>query len=326
MLASQIEAADEAWLALATRARDRYPPLAAELAAATGLDVGLVQDGIATIAFDAARAAELQHQARRHRAAGLRAEWLEASEVSHRWAGAAPDCVGAFFAPDDGAVVPPVLTRALLAHATMNGTRVIGERVERVSGLAGRVSGVVTSRHQVSARHVVLAAGAWSASVAGLPRALPVVPVRGQLALAPWPPTMPSAILYHDHGYVLRRGDSALMGSTMEHAGFDARITTEGQARIVEGARRLLPSLQGATSAWAGLRPLTPDGLPLIGADPELDGLWYATGHGRNGILLAALTGDVLADLITTGTTDVDISVFRPDRFAHASAPPSPRP
>jgi glycine/D-amino acid oxidase-like deaminating enzyme len=137
---------------------------------------------------------------------------------------------------------------------------------------------------------------------------------------------MPSAILYHDHGYVLRRGDSALMGSTMEHAGFDARITTEGQARIVEGARRLLPSLQGATSAWAGLRPLTPDGLPLIGADPELDGLWYATGHGRNGILLAALTGDVLADLITTGTTDVDISVFRPDRFAHASAPPSPRP
>jgi glycine oxidase len=319
MLAAQIEASDEAWLALATRARDRYPALAAELQAATGQDVGLQRDGIAAVAFDAARAAELRELARRHRAAGLRAEWLEPADVARRWHGAAPGCAGAFFAPDDGAIAPPALTAALLTHAIQRGTLVIGARVERVSHRAGRVEGVVTGPRVVAARHVVLAAGAWSPGIAGLPRALPVVPVRGQIALAPWPAGMPAAILYHDHGYVLRRGDSALVGSTMEHAGFDARVTSEGQAAILAGARRLLPALNGVTrGAWAGLRPVTPDGLPLLGADPELDGLWYATGHGRNGILLAALTGDVIADLISTGVTSVDVSLFDPTRFTHA--------
>jgi glycine oxidase len=301
--------------------------LAAELQAATGRDVGLQRDGIAAVAFDPPRAAALRDLARRHRAAGLRAEWLEPADVARRWHGAAPGCAGALFAPDDAAIAPPALTAALLAHAIQWGTRLIGARVERVSHRAGRIEGVVTGPRVVAARHVVLAAGAWSPGIAGLPRALPVVPVRGQIALAPWPAGMPAAILYHDHGYVLRRGDSALVGSTMEHAGFDARITSEGQAAILAGARRLLPSLNGVISgAWAGLRPVTPDGLPLVGPDPEIDGLWYATGHGRNGILLAALTGDVMADLITTGGTDVDISLFRPERFMRASAHLGPRP
>lgn len=321
MLAAQIEAADHDWLSLATGARDRYPALAGELQAATGRAIGLRQDGIATVAFDAARASELQELGRRQQAAGLRAEWLDGAEVSRRWRGAAAGCRGALFAPDDGVVSPPALTAALLAHATIVGTRMLAEKVESVLHRDGRVVALGTQRHQVTARHVVIAAGAWSPALAGLPRPLAVVPVRGQLAEMDWPAGVAPATLYHDHGYVLQRGDKAILGSTMEHAGFNAHVTDAGQTEILRGARRLLPSLGGQVlRSWAGLRPVTPDGLPLVGADPEIDGLWYATGHGRNGILLAALTGDVIADLIVDGATAVDINPFRPDRFAVASA------
>lgn len=322
MLAAQIEAGDEAWLALAAAARDRYPALAAELAAATGMSIGLRRDGIAAVAFDAARAAELAALARRQQAAGLRAEWLAPAECAQRWRGAAPGSHGALFAPDDGAVSPPQLTAALTAHAIQLGAQHIAEPVVELIHDGRRINAVTTSRNRVAARHVVIAAGAWSPAIGGLPRALPVAPLRGQLALVPWPAGTPDVILYHDHGYVLRRGEHALLGSTMEHAGFDARVTPDGQAAILAAARRLIPALSATvTRSWAGLRPMTPDGLPLLGPDPEIDGLWYATGHGRNGILLAALTGDVIADLITTGTTAVDIGVFRADRFSLSPRP-----
>ena len=322
MLAAQIEAADEAWLTLAATARDRYPALAADVEAATGMSIGLRRDGIAAVAFNAPRAAELAGLARRQQAAGLHAEWLTPTEFAHRWRGVAPGSHGALFAPDDGSVSPPQLTAALAAHASQLAVRHIAEPVAAVVHDGQRVTAITTGRNRVAARHVVIAAGAWSPAIAGIPRALPVTPIRGQLALVPWPPGTPDVILYHDHGYVLRRGEHALIGSTMEQAGFDARVTPDGQAAILAAARRLVPRLSDTvTRSWAGLRPVTPDGLPLLGPDPEVDGLWYATGHGRNGILLAALTGDVIAELITTGTTGVDIGVFRPDRFTLSPRP-----
>ena len=327
MLAAQVEAADDDWLTLAAAARDYFPDLAAELRETTGQDIGLRRDGIAAVAFESARAAELETLAARQRAAGLRAEWLRPTDFHRRCPGTAPNCLGALLAPDDGAVDPPALRRALLAHAEALGARVFDADVERILSIEGRVTGVRTRRHQVMARHVVLAGGAWSSGIGGLPRPVPVVPVRGQLVSVQWPKGVPAAVLYHDHGYVLPRRHTAILGSTMEHVGFDATTTTVGREQILAGARRLLPQLD-ATAArdWAGLRPVTPDGLPLVGADPEIEGFWYATGHGRNGILLSAMTGEVIADLITAGTTNVDISLFRPNRFAVSPKALSPRP
>src|SRR5205814_6272903 len=156
-----------------------------------------------------------------------------------------------------------------------------------------------------------------SQQIGGLPRALPVEPMRGQMAATAWPDDTARAILYHDHGYVLARGPDAVLGSTMERAGFDARVTNEGLAQIFRGAVRLLPALvtQPVQRMWAGLRPATPDGRPILGRDPEVDRLWYATGQRRTGILLAALTGEITADLLTSGISDVDISPLRVDRF-----------
>lgn len=316
MLAAQIEAAADAWLALAAAARDRYPRLAAALRTATGHDIALRQEGIAAVAFDHARATELQALVAQQRAAGLRAEWLSPVEYHRRYPTTAPGCLGALLAPDDGALDPPALLGAMLAHATALGVRVFDQSVVRILHDGARVNGVLSRGHQVLSRHVVLAGGAWSGAIDGLPRPVPVTPVRGQLVSVPWPKGVPAAVLYHEHGYVLPRRHTAILGSTMEHVGFDAATTTAGREAILSAARRLLPHLDAsAARSWAGLRPVTPDGLPLLGADPEVAGFWYATGHGRNGILLAALTGDVIADLITSGTTDVDISPFAPTRF-----------
>src|SRR5439155_261040 len=142
----------------------------------------------------------------------------------------------------------------------------------------GRVTGVVTAGGTAPVEHAVLAAGVWSPQIRGLPRPLPVEPLRGQMAATAWPDDCPPAILYHDHGYVLARGSDAVLGSTMERAGFDARVTNEGLAQIFRGAVRLLPALmtQPVQRMWAGLRPVTPDGRPIPGGAPGRERLGYA--------------------------------------------------
>src|SRR2546426_3604465 len=220
-------------------------------------------------------------------------------------------------APEDGALDPQALTRACLADARRRGSSSAAEKAERPAIPRGRVTGVATAGGTAPVEHAVLAAGVWSPQIRGLPRPLPVEPLRGQMAATAWPEDCPPAILYHDHGYVLARGSDAVLGSTIERAGYDARVTNEGLAQIFRGAVRLLPALmtQPVQRMWAGLRPATPDGRPILGRDPEVERLWYATGHGRNGILLAALTGEIVADLLTTGETDSDIAALRLDRF-----------
>ncbi len=324
MLAAQIERADEALLGPSVRARDLYEPLAPALRETTGIDIAFWRSGIAAVAFDEAGADRLKADVARQRQAGLRCDWLDAAEVQERWPGAAPNALGALFAPEDGAVDPQALARACLADARRLGAALVAERVERLHVAHGGVTGVVTARGPTAAEHVVIAAGVWSPQIGGLPRPLPVEPLRGQMAATAWPAATPPAILYHDHGYVLARGGEALLGSTMERAGYDARVTNEGLAQIFRGAVRLLPALvtQAVVRMWAGLRPVTPDGRPIVGGDPAVERLWYATGHGRNGILLAALTGDIIAALLSAEQPDLDLSALDVARFATAAGIP----
>jgi glycine oxidase len=139
------------------------------------------------------------------------------------------------------------------------------------------------------------------------------------LALRPARPLF-QRTLASAHGYMVPRPDGrVIIGSTMEEAGFDAATTPEALAGLRAGAIRLVPALAEAVhaGAWAGLRPATPDGLPVLGEDPDLAGLFYATGHFRNGILLAPITADAIAAAIT-GAVDVDLAPFAPARFAPA--------
>src|SRR5216117_909168 len=204
ILGPQIERTDEALRALGLRARDLYERLAPALAETTGIDIGLWRDGIASLAFEEAEAERLRDAVAHQRQAGLRCDWLEADEVAERFPATAP-CLGAMFAPEDGAVDAPALARALRADAERSGTRTLNARVNRLSTILGRAIGVEIPAGKIKAEHVIIAAGAWSPRIEHLPRALPVEPVRGQMAALPWPAGVPRAILYYDHGYVVAR-------------------------------------------------------------------------------------------------------------------------
>ncbi len=243
-------------------------------------------------------------------------DWLDAEEVQARWSWLRPTH-GALWAPHEGALEPQKLVRALLADAQRLGVELTHDRATGIERQGDRVACVVGQRDRYPAGDVVLAAGAWSGLLDGLPRPLSVSPVRGQMVALPWPerePGAPSSI-----GAIAtwwRAGDEAIAGSTMEYVGFRPEVTDEGRASITGALATLSAALDGEVlRSWSGLRPVTPDGLPILGAEPRLGGLWYATGHGRHGILLAGLTGVLIRQLLDGEPPAEDLTAFAPDRF-----------
>lgn len=317
MLAPQIEAdASDPLLTLGLAARDHYQPLAAALYETTGLDLGLWQEGIARVAGSQVEAAELRSKVAWQLRQGYMCEWLEPEEIRRRWPWLGPTA-GALWAPRDGALDPGQLVRALLADAQRLGAVMVSDRAIRLERSGDKATGVTGEMGRYSADHIVVAAGAWSGLLENLPRPLPVQPVKGQMAALPWPAGVPRAILYHKDCYLLARGGEAIVGSTMESVGFRPEVTPAGLAQIFAATLLLYPSLIRAKvrRTWAGLRPMTPDGLPIIGREPTQSGLWYATGHGRNGILLAGLTGALVRQLIDGGQPVSNLGAFGADRF-----------
>lgn len=305
-------------LSLRIRARDLYRELVPALEQQTGIDVGLWTDGIVQVAFTPEDADRLKGDIAWQRQQGFPVDWLGADELKERCPGVSPEALGGHLSPEDGALEPQALMSALLRSATAHGVTLRpGERVEQIMVEGDHVTGVRTSGGPIAAGHVLLAAGCWSGRVGGLPRPLSVEPVRGQMASLEWPAGEPRAIVFADHGYVLTRSGEAIAGSTMEHVGFDASVTDDAIARILVNARKVYPALEllPERSRWAGLRPATPDGHPIVGRDPNVQNLWYATGHGRNGILLAGITGQIIAALFAGQAVEHDLTPLSPGRF-----------
>jgi glycine oxidase len=317
MLAPQIEAeSDGPLFRLGVAAREHYHSLAPALGEATGIDVALWQEGIVQVARTEAEAGTLQRKVAWQRGTGQQCTWLEAAEVRARWPWLAPTR-GAFWAQRDGALHPERLVRALLEDAKRHGAEIVSDTITRVLWQGDSATGVEGTAKRYHGAEVVIAAGAWSPQLSELPTRIPVVPVRGQMAALPWPEHAPRGIVYSHDGYLVAREGEAIVGSTMEHAGFEARTTPTGIETILTAAARLSPILAGAPRrTWAGLRPITPDGLPIVGQAPGRRGLWYATGHGRNGILLAGLTGLVMERLLSGQPAGDDVARCSPARFA----------
>jgi glycine oxidase len=317
MLAPQMEAEPEdPLLELGLAAREYYGPLAEALRETTGTDIGLWREGIAWVAADEAEAGELRSKVAWQRQQAHLADWLDAEEVQSRWPWLGPTC-GALWAPHEGALEPQRLVTALRQDAVRLGVVLVQDAATAIESQGDRVAGVAGRRGRYLAADVILAAGAWSGMIDGVPRPVAVAPVRGQMVALPWPAGARRAIVYGRGGYLVARGDEAIAGSTMEYAGFHPEVTSAGLARILASATALCPTLTGAEvrRTWAGLRPMTPDGLPIIGGEPRLQGLWYATGHGRNGILLGGLTGLLVKQLIADEPTAEDLAPFSPTRF-----------
>ena len=319
MLAPQVEArAGDPMLPLALAARDHYPGLVRELEADGRTSTGYHRTGIALVALDDAQVVELKVQVEAQRALGLAAEWWDAAELKRRVPAIGPAVLGAQFAPDDGYLDSVALVGGLLAQARSDGAEIVREAALEIVVAGGRVTAVRTADTTYHAAVVVIAAGAWSPQLTGLPRPLPVEPVRGQIILVEAPPRWRGPILFGHGGYIVPRGGDALLGSTMERAGFDARTTEDGLRTIREATAAILPDLRDrpVRRTWAGLRPMAADMRPIIGEDPEVQGLFYATGHGRNGILLGPITGEIIRDLVVSGETHWDLAPYSVSRFA----------
>ncbi len=317
MLAPQIEAVEEdALFELGLAGRELYGDLADYLRETTGIDIGLWREGIANVAMDDADVIRLKSKVAWQRQQGHLCDWLEAGEVRERWPWLAPS-FGALWAPREGAVDPSKLVAALRADAVTNGARMVQDEVVALETDGDRVLSVTGRRDRYAADQVVLAAGAWTGQIAGLPRPVSVQPMRGQMVALPWPDRIKRAIIYNKDCYLLARGDEALAGSTREYVGFDSSVTSTGLGHILRAATRVCPPLASleVKRTWAGLRPATPDGRPILGAEPRLQGLWYATGHGRNGILLSGISGVLLRMMIDGETPVQDLSAMRPERF-----------
>jgi glycine oxidase len=317
MLAPQIEAREEDPLfELGLAGRERYADIAEELKQHTGTDIQFWQEGIARVATRESEVAELKARVAWQRQQGHLSDWFDAEEVRSRWPWLGP-CHGALWAAREAALDPVSLVTALTRDAELAGAEILTERIRGLERRGDRITGVMGESRKYSCDHVILAAGAWTPQLEGLPRPIPVVPVRGQMASFPWPRGVERAIVFGGPVYLVARGGEAIAGSTMEHAGFDARVTPAGLASIFTGVAALCPALSNldVTRTWSGLRPVTPDGLPIIGKEPAVEGLWYATGHGRNGILLAAITGLIIAQLLNGEPPEEDLRTLRPERF-----------
>lgn len=316
MLAPQIEADQrDPLFELGLAARDHCRVLAEALRNATGRDIGFWQEGIAHLAEDETDVATLRSKLAWQREAGHPVEWLEPDEVRRRWPWLSPTA-GALWAPREGALDPIRLVEALREDAVRLGASLTADAGVTIECRNERAVGVEGVARRYRAADVVVAAGAWSGRLYGLPRPLSVEPARGQMAALPWPTGVPRAIMYHRSGYVLTRHGEAVVGSTMEYAGFRKGVTVGAIERILAAAGARSPLLDNARPlrTWAGFRPMTPDGLPIIGREPRMPGLWYATGHGRNGILLAGITGLLIRRLMD-GEAVAELRPFSPDRF-----------
>jgi glycine oxidase len=289
--------------ALCREGMARWPAFARALADASGIDVGLRTEGTLVVALDDAEARDLRAAFDAWRAVGDDAQrWLDAGDV---------------------AALEPALAGTVVAARLCPGDHQVDARrlVDALAAAVRRAGGGIHERSDVDARTldadvVVIAAGAWSARVPGAP-ALAVRPVKGQMiALAGDPPV--GHVVFAPGTYLVPREGRLLVGATVEERGFDDAVTDDGVRTLRDAAERAIPALAGAAlaEAWAGLRPVTPDGAPLLGrlGDRTL----VAAGHGRNGILLTPITADAIADLALGGTTPPWMAAFAPDRFAAA--------
>ncbi|HEY8738856.1 MAG TPA: glycine oxidase ThiO [Candidatus Dormibacteraeota bacterium] len=302
-----------------------FGALSEELRERTGMDIGYRATALLRVAFDE----EEEHDLRVRRAwqvrAGIAVSWLDAASATEVEPGLHPEVRAALFYPNDHQVNAVVLARALVRAAIDLGM-VLQERapVDSLVIEGDRVVGVQTAGVVVRAEEVVIATGAWSASwAAALRTPIPVRPVRGQILALEVRGTSLRNVVFSQAGYLVSKPDGlTYVGATEEEAGFDARPTAAGIAGLLALVPRLAPTLTTATfsRAWAGLRPGTPDRLPLLGRVPGWQGISLATGHFRNGILLAPVTGVLIADLLRHERPRMPLEAFDPARFVMRAA------
>ncbi|HVG28548.1 MAG TPA: FAD-dependent oxidoreductase [Pyrinomonadaceae bacterium] len=356
MLAPQVEAdARDDFFDFACSNRDAYPAFAAALREETGIDIELDRTGTLCLAFTEEEERQGARRFEWQRREGLLVERLSAADTLALEPHLSARVRGALRFPLAWQVENRRLCDALARASRLAGVRVL-EHTEALSLRlsVGRFVSVETSRGAISAGAAVVACGAWSSLVpvktpdapaaaepeaaasssltfatpaahdADAPQSPRIEPVRGQIlcyTMAAGAAPLVRHVVYGAGGYVVPRRDGRLLaGTTTERAGFDKSITAEGRRAIRLCAEEIAPGVSGLeiVDEWAGLRPRADDELPVLGASREIENLFYATGHYRNGILLAPLTGALVAEMVMSGATPAPLAPFSPARFRRA--------
>ncbi len=323
---SEADPREEPLLRLGIDAARAYPDFVAELRDCSGLDPGYLRCGTLIAARDRDEAEALERELQVRRRFGLEVMRLRPSEARRREPALAPALRAALELPDDHVIDPRKLTAALVEAVRRGGASLrTGAEVSAVLVEGDVVRGArLRSGEEIRAETVLVAAGVWSAELAGIPEhaRLPVRPVKGQIMRLrdPSGPGLLKRVLRMPSAYVAPRGDGRyVLGATMEERGFDTTVTAGAMHELLRDAGELLPGLSELVidELSAGLRPGTPDNLPLIGRGP-IAGLVWATGHFRHGILLAPVTADLIAGAVLDGApVPAEVS---PMRFARMEA------
>ncbi|HSK39520.1 MAG TPA: glycine oxidase ThiO [Arenibaculum sp.] len=325
MLAAGVETepGEDALLRLNLLSQGMWPAFAAELEAASGMSVDLRSEGTLVVALNADDVGRLRFNHRLQQEAGIDIRWLTGSQAREREPFLSPRVTAALFSPNDHQVDNRKLGHALLRAATKAGA-VVRERcpVDRIAVEAGRAHGVVAGGTLHAADVVVLAAGAWSRLVEGLPDAErpQIRPIKGQMLALRMSPDEPLLrhVVWAPGAYLVPRLDGQLIvGATVEERGFDETMTAGGLLALLDGVWRVLPGVEElpVVETWVGFRPGSRDDAPILGPG-RIGGLVLATGHHRNGILLTPITADAVSRAILTGTVPDEIAAFGPARFA----------
>lgn len=327
MLAPQAEAdrADE-FFELCSESNRMYPQFAAELLNETGVDIELDRTGTLYLAFSEKDSEELQKRHEWQTAAGLAVEQISASEIRKREPLVTPEVRDSLFFPNDGQVENRKLVEALTACCRGNEIGISeGSPVNSIIVDGGQAVAVDTAAGRISAGHIILAAGAWTSLIdlGGRKLNVPVRPIRGQMISFSTDAGRFRRVIYSHRGYIVPRADGrVLAGATVEDVGFDKDTTESGLRTLRDAAAEIAPGFAAVrpSESWAGLRPFAGDGLPVLGDVPHFENLTIATGHYRNGILLAPITGKLIADHLIGGRRSQYLDIFGPDRFSAAAA------
>jgi glycine oxidase len=321
VLAPYIEATEgSALLDLTTRSLDLFDDFVASVSIDSAVSIPYRRTGTLDVALDEAAMRAFRATAERLGQRGVAAEIVDRAGIHEQEPHLADAAIGGLLIPQHGYVSAPELTRALAIASRRRGAQIIEHGAVRGIARDGDGVAVETDRGSLIGDAVVLAAGSWSASIAidGISRRMPLRPVRGQLLHLGWQGTPLRRVTWSPHCYLVPWDDGTLLvGATAEEAGFDERTTAAGVRGLLEAACTLLPHASSAAflGARVGLRPASSDELPILGASRILPNLMYATGHYRNGILLAPLTAKLVADAMLDGRIDPLLASVSPQRF-----------
>jgi glycine oxidase len=267
--------------------------------------------------------AELSTISALHHGLGLKAEPLRAEDARELEPALSEDVEAAVLRPDECSVDNRALTSAVLDAAQRSGAEVFpGDGAKAIWREGDRCRGLILQNEEVEAKWTIIAAGSFSAAIEGVAAYAPVRPAKGQMVALRAEDVEIQRVLWSEHIYLVPRNDGRILaGATVEYVGFDKRTTAGGIEKILSAAIELAPQLANARieETWAGLRPDSPDHLPILGPT-DLHGLLMATGHFRSGILLTPITARLIREWVTEQRVGMDWDRFSPLRFQSKEA------